>query len=200
MAKEEKAVQNTVLNLVGSGRIVSLNPYDVERHSEGTNWDNKADARTYLRDILRNFQGKTVIFSNGQEGAEAYLTKDGIGHAVAGGDIPAKAAAFEKYFELIEKAQYAYSSKNDRHSNANKKIPGRIDWDCFVSVAEIDGMLYPIIFKVRSIDYDLRSQVYAMATKKETGSSRDRVLQNDLKNAVSSYGGTPIFYEIVSQS
>lgn len=200
VVKEETAVQKTVLNLVSSGKIVSLNPHDVERHSEGTNWDKKADTRTYLRDILRNFQGKTVIFSNGQEGAEAYLTKDGIGHAVAGENTPAKAAVFEKYFELIEKAQYAYSSKNDRHSNANKKIPGRIDWDCFVSVAEIDGMPYPIIFKVRSIDYDLRSQIYAIATKKETGSSRDHVLQNDLKNAVSAYGGTPVSNKIISQS
>ncbi len=45
-----------------------------------------------------------------------------------------------------------------------------------------------------------RSQIYAIATEKETGSSRDHVLQNYLKNAVSAYGGTPISDKIVSQS
>lgn len=84
--------------------------------------------------------------------------------------------------------------------NANKKISGKIDWDCFVSVAEIDEKPYPIIFKIRSINQDLRSQIYRMATKNEIGSSHDHALLENQKPDLPDYGGTPISNKSISQS
>ena len=79
--------------------------------------------------------------------------------------------------ELIKKAEYTYSSKNDRHSNNNGRINGKIDWDCFTAVAMIRGEPYPVVFKIRTIDTDVRSQIYEIASKNETGYSRGDVHQ-----------------------
>lgn len=55
----------------------------------------------------------------------SYLTKDGAKHSV-GNDYSVSAVAASVYNELVEKARYAYSSPHDEHSNASKKIPGKI--------------------------------------------------------------------------
>lgn len=87
---------------------------------------------------------------------------------------------------------YAFCSTNDIHNTSNAKIDGEIVWDTFVSVGTVDGKPYPVTFKIRSIDQDVRSQIYEMATKNETGFSREDGDQNNLTYAHSSYGTSPV--------
>lgn len=120
----------------------------------------------------------------------------------SGGSIDSeKIAIFQQFQTLVKNAEYAFSTKNDVHSNANKRVGGRIDWDCFVALAKIGDEKYPVVFKIRTIDNDIRSQIYEMATKKEADGSHDHGQQNKPLDALSDYGVVPSTSngEIVSQ-
>ena len=54
-----------------------------------------------------------------------------------------------------------------------KNIEGEKLWYFFVSVAMINGNEYPVVFKLRTIDSDIRTQIYEIYTTKEDGSSRN---------------------------
>lgn len=92
---------------------------------------------------------------------------------------------------MVKKAEYAFSSKNDIHSKVNQRVGGKIDWDCFVAVALIEEKPYPVVFKIRTIDTDVRSQIYEMATKKETNGSHDPGQLDEL-DGMSTYGEVPL--------
>ena len=78
-----------------------------------------------------------------------------------------------------------------RDSNEGNRELGQIDWDCFVAEAEVDGESFPVVFKVKTTDRDLRSQIYEIATKNEIGSSHDDYQGNEISDVMSNYGGTP---------
>lgn len=94
-----------------------------------------------------------------------------------------KAKALNEFVKLVGNAEYAYSSVNDTHNDANSDIEGEKNWDCFISVAKIGKINVPIIFKIRTIDTDIRSQIYSIVTKNETSYSRGGVQQNNLQDA-----------------
>ena len=199
VASEKAAIDKTVASLIAEGKTIEITAKEVDKHRSSSEWDKKKESRLYLKRILKGFLGKSVYFNHNGIKAEAYLTKEGFNHSSVGLNVPEKATAFSKYRELIANAEYSYSSKNDTHSNANKRIAGKIDWDCFVAAAMIENEPYPVVFKVRTIDSDVRSQIYRMATKNEIGSTHDYGQQDNLPDALPNYGGTPISGDMVSQ-
>ena len=199
VASEKAAIDKTVASLISEGKAIEITAKEIDKHRSSGEWDKKKESRLYLKRILKGFLGKSVYFNHNGIKAEAYLTKEGFNHSSVGLNVPEKATAFSKYRELIANAEYSYSSKNDTHSNANKRIAGKIDWDCFVAAAMIENDPYPVVFKVRTIDSDVRSQIYRMATKNEIGSTHDYGQQDNLPDALPNYGGTPISGDMVSQ-
>lgn len=196
---ENQAVDVKVSDLVDRGKVVPLSDDSITKYKESTDWEKYKEVRQLLRDVLKPNMGVSVVFEHGNQGAVAYLTSTGIDHAVGGPASPRKAAAFEKFSSLVKNAEYVFSSENDGHSKSEKNIEGDILWDTFVAVGTIDGDPYPVTFKIRSIDSDVRSQIYEMATKNETGFSREDGTQENPANAHSSYGTSPISGENVAQ-
>lgn len=129
----------------------------------------------------------------------AYLTKTAINHSVGGDASPKKAAAFEMFNDLVKKAEYVFSSNNDRHSKSEQNIDGDIYWDTFVSVGTVNGKPYPVVFKIRSIDSDVRSQIYQMTAKKETGFSHGDGSKENQTDAHPNYGTSPISDDKLTQ-
>ena len=197
--KANEAVDAKVSDLVERGKVVPLSDEGISKYKESTDWSIYKEVRQLLRDVLEPYRGISVVFEHGDQGAVAYLTSKGIDHSVGGPASPKKAAAFEKFSLLVKNAEYVYSSNNNEHSNANKNVDGDIMWDTFVAVGTINGEPYPVTFKIRSIDSDVRSQIYEMATKNETGFSREDGTQEKPANAHSSYGTSPVSAENVAQ-
>lgn len=193
-------VADTAMRLQNAGKVVVIPPGEVARNNKKMPKDDYKQIRDFLKTILRQFLGKTVYFNHNGNYAEAYLTKDGLNHSAGGEVTPERSAISEKFYELVRNAEYSYSSENDRHSNINKKIAGKIDWDCFVAVAMIGDTPYPVVFKLRTTDLDPRSQIYEFFTQeKETSSSHDSMPQNELQNALPNYGGTLVSNDRVPQ-
>ncbi len=190
VAEENKKIDNVALNMLERGKVVSISGDDVESYDVFGKFEDRKSARKYLKKILESFMGKSVYFNHNGQYTEAYLTREGVNHSVGGIINAERNAIFSKYNKLIKNAEYAFSSKNDRHSNANKRIQGEIDWDCFVSTAMIDGEICPVVFKIRTIDTDLRSQIYQIATKKIDG-SHDPGQHNKMLYGMSDYGVVP---------
>lgn len=193
------AVEAKVSDLVDRGKVVPLSDDSIASYENSVDWEDKNAVRDLLEGILEPNLGVSVVFEHDGQGATAYLTRQGINHSVGGPASPKKAAAFEKFSALVKNAEYAFSSENDPHSNSNKKIAGEIDWDTFVAVGSINGKPYPVTFKIRSIDADVRSQIYEMATKNETGFSHGVGNQKDLTNEHPDYGTSPISGDTVAQ-
>lgn len=161
------------------------------------NWGDKAESRTAIKGILKEFLGEDVVFNLGENSAIAYLTSKGLDHTLAGDNTAEKAAALSSFYRLISNAEYSYSGRQDQHS----KTIGREDWDYFVSVAEIEGGgTVPLVFAVRSIDQDVRSQIYSIATKKNPTIPRGDGTQGNPANAHPSYGDLSSSNGIVEQN
>ncbi len=191
-AKANEAVDTKVSDMVKRGKVVPLSNESISKYKESTDWSIRKEVRNLLEGILKPNMGVSVVFEYGDQGAVAYLTSKGINHSVGGLASPKKAAAFEKFSALVKNAEYVYSSPHDEHSNTNKNIDGDILWDTFVAVGTINGEPYPVTFKIRSIDADVRSQIYEMATKNETGFSHEDGTQENPANAHSNYGTSPV--------
>ena len=196
---EDTVINEKIADLVARGKVVPLSNESIKKYKESTDWSVYKGVRQLLRDVLEPNKGISVMFKHGDQGDVAYLTSTGIDHAVGGPASPNKVAAYEMFNLLVENAEYVFSSENDEHTDTNKKIDGDILWDTFIAVGTVDGDPYPITFKIRSIDADLRSQIYEMAAKKETGFSREDGTQENPANAHSSYGTSPISAENVAQ-
>ncbi len=65
--------------------------------------------------------GSSVYFTHNNQYAEAYLTRAGVDHSVGGVITADRVEVFNQFKELVENAEYSFSSKNDAHSNMNKK-------------------------------------------------------------------------------
>lgn len=198
-SKANEVVDAKVSDLVERGKVVPLSNKNIAKYKDGADWSKFKEVRQLLRDVLMPNRDISVVFEYGEQGAVAYLTSKGINHSVGGPASPAKAAAFEQFRLLVKNAEYVYSSNNDIHNDANKNIDGDILWDTFVAVGTINGEPYPVTFKIRSIDADVRSQIYEMATKNETGFSHEDGDQNDLTHAHSNYGTSLVSGERVTQ-
>ena len=185
----DAAVSKTAGNLVSRGKYVKISEEQLGKY-EDVDWQDKDTARNVLEKILEEFLGNSVFFRRGKKAGEAYLTRRGIDHAKGGPASSRKAAAFSVFCDLVTKAEYSYSCKNDPHKKNQPK--GRVDWDYFVAVAMFGDTAYPVVFKVRTIDQDVRSQIYEIAAKNETGGFRGDGHQNDLTDAHPSYEVAPI--------
>lgn len=163
-AGRRMAEDETVNSLIQRRKVTTISKDSIPAELSNVNWSDNAEARAAVKGILKEFLGEDVVFSLGEKSAIAYLTSKGLNHATAGENTIEKATALSAFYEMISNAEYSYSGLQDHHS----KIVGREDWDYFVSVAEIDGGgTVPLVFAVRSIDQDVRSQIYSIAIKKE---------------------------------
>jgi hypothetical protein len=188
---EQATIDRAVAGLVEKKKAVKIKADDVKKNGINSEFNDRKTARQYLKGILEKFMGDSVCFVHNNQYAEAYLTRAGVDHSVGGVITAERAEIFDHFKELIKNAEYAYSSKNHEHSNANKRIGGRIDWDCFVAVAQVGNDIYPVVFKIRTIDQDVRSQIYEMATKNEVNGSHDPGQHSDMLDGMSAYGVVP---------
>ena len=172
-------------SLVSRGKITIIE--SIPDSLKNTNWSSKIIARRNLRELLRRFQLKEVVFSHGDSSIVAYLTKEGINHTVAGHNSEIKAAAISDFYSLVANAECCYSSGKDEHSN----YAGDEDWDYFVSVAEYDGSKIGLIFAIRTIDLDVRSQIYNIATTENLAILHDGIKQGNPANALPNYEASP---------
>lgn len=172
----------TANNLIKKGKAVKINISNGNPIITDTNWSNSADSRKSIREILKSYLGEDVQFEHNGQYATAYLTQKGIDHAVSGMNTKNKALAVNQFKQLIANAEYSYSSESDHQKNNDN-----IDWDYFVSVADFDGEYLPIVFAIRTIDSDVRSQIYSVATKENPGSFRGAGTQNNTANGHPSY-------------
>ena len=188
---KQVAIDRTVAGLVDRGKVVKIKADKVKKNGINSELNDRKAARQYLKGILEKFIGDSVYFTHNNQYAEAYLTRAGVDHSVGGAITAERVEIFDHFKQLVKNAEYAFSSKNDVHSNSNKKVSGRIDWDCFVAVATIGKDAYPVVFKIRTIDRDVRSQIYEMATKNKANGSHDPGQQNNPLGEMSAYGVVP---------
>lgn len=186
----------TVSALMKQGKVTTIAKENIPAELSDINWENRGEARSAIEGILKEFLGKDVVFTLGEGSAIAYLTSKGIDHTLAGDNTKSKATALSQFYNLISNAEYSYSTPKDSHS----KTAGREDWDYFVSVAEIEGGdIIPLVFAVRSIDQDVRSQIYSIATKKNSTIPRGDGTQGNPANAHPSYGDSSSSDSTVTQ-
>lgn len=157
--ERNNAENQTVNHLLQSGKVTIIDESVASSFIATTDWTKKSDARNCIRAILKKFVGKDIQFSYHGQTAVAYLTNRGIDHAVSGANTMGKALALDSFYEMIRNAEYSYSGKGDHGS-----VGGRVDWDYFVSVARIGETDIPMVFAIRTIDTDSRSQIYSIAT------------------------------------
>lgn len=68
-----------------------------------------------------------------------------------------------------------------------------------MAVAQIGDEAYPVAFKIRTIDMDVRSQIYEIAATKETGGTHEGGQRQKQLDAHSDYGVAPISDDIVDE-
>lgn len=87
-----------------------------------------------------------------------------------------------------------------KHSVASAKINEKSYWDSFLSVACFEDVYYNVIFSVRSIDSDVRGQIYDSWIKKEANASHGVGTQNESANELPNYGSQIASTNIISDS
>lgn len=176
-----------VADLINRGKVTTVSQNEIPANINTVNWNDKDEARGCVKEVLKQFLGQDVVFNLGENSAIAYLTTRGIDHAAAGANTKGKAAAFSQFYGLVSNAEYCYSCPADSHS----KTSNVGDWDYFVSVANVGKETVPLVFAVRSIDQDVRSQIYNIATKKNPAIPRGDGTQETPANAHPSYEDSP---------
>ena len=182
----DEAENKTVQLLISSGKVIPVESHEIKNLLSHVNWEDASAARKAIKRILKPFLGVTVEFEYNKKRAAAYLTKDGSNHAVAGHNTLEKAVALSEFLSLVKNAEYSYSCNAD-HTRVTKGT----SWDYFVAAADVDGEMIPFVFAVRSIDSETKSQIYSIATKKESGFSHDRGVKENLDDALPNYGYSP---------
>ncbi len=183
------AVSNAAQEIIDKGGTVSIETDIVDEEEKNTDWTNGKAGRQRLKEILEDALGIPVTLGADGMSLEATLTRDGIDHAIKGNNTGRKAAIFSKFLELAGRSIYSFSTPQDRqYSKASAKITDKALWDNFVGVAEIAGKNYPVVFSVRSIDSDVRGQIYEAWIKKEAEATRGAGTQEKPANGQPSYG------------
>lgn len=193
-SKRDTAEKETVASLIERGKVTVIPKGSIAENLLDINWDDGKEARKAIKNVLKPFLGVTVEFTYNGENATAYLTKAGSNHTLAGANTFEKGAALSAYYSLIQNAEYSYSGHPD-HSTVSLNT----DWDYFVSVAEVDGTTVPLVFAIRSVDFETRSQIYSIATKRNPGNTHDRVNQKT-DGALPNYGELPDSKAMVSHA
>ena len=193
LARDAKE-KETVASLIERGKVTVIPEGSIAENLLAINWNDGKEARKAIRNVLKPFLGVTVEFTYNGENATAYLTKSGSNHTLAGANTLKKGAALSAYYSLVQNAEYSYSGHPD-HSAVSLNT----DWDYFVSVAEVDGSTVPLVFAIRSVDFETRSQIYSIATKRNPGSTHDRVNQKT-DGALPNYGELPDSKAMVSHA
>ena len=196
---EAKALDSVVGSLMARGKIVQVGMEALPNIEAEADWNDRHSARKYIDGILQKVHLKPVDFTHNGKTAEAILTTSGINHTLAGMNTPEKAAALERFIDLVANAEYAFSSHNEIHSNEGKNVQHTVYWDCFVAIVDVGGTRFSIIFKIRTIEGELRSQIHSIAIRNETGSSHNGGQPKNTLNALSNYGGLPVSGGTVSQ-
>lgn len=182
-------------SLVERQKVTQVSIEDIPQEYAKTDWADSQKSRLCIKEILKQFLGEDVVFNLGDNSAIAYLTSRGVNHAASGANTESKAASFAKFYEIVSNAEYCYSCPKDTHS----KTSGREDWDYFVSVAKMGEETIPLVFAVRSIDQDVRSQIYSIATKTDSTISHGDGTQGNPANAHPNYGDSSSPNKIIPQ-
>ena len=113
----------------------------------------------------------------------------GLNHASKNNNNKEKAALFNQFIKLAGSSIYSYSTVQDKmHSVASANIAEKSYWDSFLSVACFEDVYYNVIFSFRSIDSDVRGQIYDSWIKKEANASHGVGTQNESANELPNYG------------
>lgn len=184
--QRDDGIQQAMAQSMAAGNIVQLSVDEIGAQLQKANWDNVREARKYLRGIVSEVMGDSVYFNVGDGVLEAYVTGAARDHFV-GRPTAEKAAAMQKFNELVQKSAYAFSSEHDVHSNEGGRVQANV-WDSFVVPVQNGEDTMPFIFSVRSIDRDVRAQIYGMNMQTETAFSRGYASQDNLQSRTPSYG------------
>ena len=157
--------------------------------------------RDYIKSILKQSLGVDVQLGVDNHTLIARLTREGLNHASKNNNNKEKAALFNKFIKLADSSIYSYSTVQDKkHSVASAKINEKSYWDSFLSVACFEDVYYNVIFSVRSIDSDVRGQIYDSWIKKEANASHGVGTQNESANELPNYGSQIASTNIISDS
>lgn len=118
--------------------------------------------KTYLRKMLSdNFKGKSFDLNLNGNVLEATFDQVTI-NEVLEKIIPEKSAMIEKTKEILDKAEYLYSTQ-DKHGNNDV-----YRWDYFFVPIEIDGQIAGERIAVKDNKYSEKSQIYNYGIKKRS--------------------------------
>lgn len=195
--KIKAALQKTREEIKSRNMIVTIKD-DIDSTID---YNNPKEGRDYIKSILKKSLGINVELGVDNHTLIARLTREGLNHASKYNNNKDKAALFEKFIELAGSSIYSYSTIQDKkHSSASENINENAYWDSFLSVAHLGDKNYNVIFSVRSIDSDVRGQIYDSWIKKEANASHDAGTQNDSANGQSNYGSQIASNNIISDS
>ena len=159
------------------------------------------EGRNYIKSILKQSLGVDVQLGVDNHTLIARLTREGLNHASKNNNNKEKAALFNQFIKLAGSSIYSYSTVQDKmHSVASANIAKKSYWDSFLSVARFEGAYYNVVFSVRSIDSDVRGQIYDSWIKKEANASHGAGTQNDSANGQPNYGSQIASTNIISDN
>ncbi|MBR1534408.1 MAG: hypothetical protein IJ639_08585 [Ruminococcus sp.] len=193
-----KAVQDTKDTVISNGMEVIIDDMDIPNDVD---WTDAKEGREYIKSILTDALGKDVDLGVDSQSITARLTREGLNHALKGKNDDQKASIYNYFIALAGSSLYSYSTYQDtEHSKASSAINNNVQWDSFVAVANYKGKQFPVVFVVRSIDSDLRGQIYESWIKKETKAAHDAGTQSESANGQSNYDDQLVSNPIISDS
>ena len=178
----EEAFDTKVNDLINRGKIIRITSDEVNSQANAGTWSDVKSARKYIKQLLQsNFGTDSVSFSKDGNVIEAYFTKEGRNHTAAGENDAVKAAALNRFREIVDDSEYVYSAMHDVHSNAGSRVSKNTVWDYFAAVVQYGEFTQPIKISLRDVAADSREQIYNVGPKKEDAATHDS-LQEDLSN------------------
>ena len=151
------------MNRIAAGDgFVGLTENDVEQIEDIIPSGGYKKVRKGIKNLIKSMFGDDVYFSIGNSKIVARITSRAAEHYALYA-TKEKAALTKKFAELIKKSRYSYSSHHDEHLEGEYNKATVNNWDYFVSAVKYKDELIPVVFSVRSIDEDVRAQVYSIA-------------------------------------
>ena len=160
--KSIELVDSKVEDLVDRNKITVITQDDVDEIIKS--WGNPANnKRSFLKQLLKKVlqDDNDIEFEFGNKTIHAYLTQEGRGHfARFNTKTPSTGALAVKFKEIARNSEYVYSTENESHkNNYAEQVEG---WDNFVSVVNIAGETYRILFGLRKTMNEKRHQIYSI--------------------------------------
>ena len=183
-----KAIQKTKNSIIAQNGQVKIEKANIDDEKSATNWTVAKEGRNRIKSILQTALGEEVTLGKDNQTILARLTREGLNHALKGKNDEQKAAIYRQFIELAGSSIYSYSTEQDReHSASSNRIAENASWDSFVAVADYRGQNIPVVFVVRSIDTDIRGQIYESWIKKEVKATHGAGTQKDSVNSQPNY-------------